>query len=260
MNPILLIKSRKPSVLVHMIVDQLLKPRVISFNKLKDLFTDKIGVEIGGPSNMFKPSGLIPLYTLAKQIDGCNFSTYTEWSGEIAAGKNTYRYVKGKSGHQFICDGVDVPIIPKHNYDFVLSCNNLEHIANPLKAVSNWIQLLKPTGGAIILVLPRKESNFDHKRPTTTFSHLLNDFQNNIGEDDLTVVEEVLRLHDLSLDPLAGGLENFKKRSLDNINNRCLHHHVFDLALMEEICNYFNLEVVLKESRVKDHIVIAKSR
>jgi hypothetical protein len=240
-----------------MIIDQLLKPRASGFDKIKGLFSDKTGIEIGGPSNMFKPTGLMPLYTLAKQVDGCNFSNYTQWSGQIEEGNNTYGYVKGKFGHQYICDGVDVPIIPKHSYDFILSCNNLEHIANPLKAVSNWIKLLKPTGGALVLVLPRKESNFDHRRPTTTFSHLLNDFENNIGEDDLTVMEEVFQLHDLSLDPLAGGLENFKKRSLDNINNRCLHHHVFDLALMEEICTYFKLDVVLKESRVKDHIIVA---
>lgn len=259
MNPLLLFKSRKPTILVQMIVDQLLKPRINGFDTIKDFFINKIGIEIGGPSNMFKPNGLMPLYTLAKQVDGCNFSTYTEWSGQIEPGNNSYQYTKKKNGHQYICDGVDVPIIPKHTYDFVLSCNNLEHIANPLKAVGNWIQLLKPTGGTIVLILPRKESNFDHRRPTTTLSHLIKDFESNIGEDDLTVMDEVLKYHDLSLDPLAGGLENFKKRSLDNINNRCLHHHVFDLNLMVEICTYFKLEVLLKETRIKDHIIVAKT-
>ena len=52
MNPLLLIKSRKPNVLVHMIVDQLLKPNVLGFNNIKSLFVDKIGIEIGGPSNI----------------------------------------------------------------------------------------------------------------------------------------------------------------------------------------------------------------
>ena len=245
-------------MLIQMIIDQLLKPRATGFDVNKQFFIDKIGIEIGGPSNIFRAKGLMPIYALAQQTDGCNFSSHTEWEGDIKEG-NTYLSEQGKYGHQFICDGVDVPIIPKGSYDFVLSCNNLEHIANPLKAVNNWIQLLKPTGGTIVLILPRKESNFDHRRPTTKLAHLKKDFENNIGEDDLTVMEEVLKYHDLSLDPLAGGLENFKKRSLDNINNRCLHHHVFDLDLMEEICNYFKLEVVLKESRVKDHIIVAKT-
>lgn len=179
--------------------------------------------------------------------------------GKVRLSQETHiNILKKKKGYQYICDGVDVPIIPKDKYDFVLSCNNLEHIANPLKAVSNWLQLLKPEGGLIVLVLPRKESNFDHKRPVTTFQHLLNDYQNNVGEDDLFVLDEVFQLHDLSLDPLAGGLENYKKRSLDNFNNRCLHHHVYDLALLKEICAFFQLEVLLTETRVKDHIIIAK--
>jgi hypothetical protein len=116
---------------------------------------------------------------------------------------------------------------------------------------------LKKEGGTLVLILPRKESNFDHRRPVTTFNHLLEDYKNDIGEDDLTALEEVLRLHDLRMDYRAEGMENFKKRSEDNFNNRCLHHHVYDLALLETICNYFKLKVVMKEVRVTDYIIVA---
>ena len=256
MNILKLLTVQRPSTLAKLFVQRLFNPTIKNFKKNEHLFLNKVGIEIGGPSNIFKSEALMPIYPLAAQIDGCNFSDNTAWEGEIKEGR-TYQSDKGKYGFQFICDGVDVPIIPKKAYDFVLSCNNLEHIANPLKAISNWIELLKPQGGLIVLILPKKESNFDHRRPVTTFSHLLEDYKNNIGEYDLTALEEVLRLHDLRLDYRAEGKENFAKRSQDNFNNRCLHHHVYNMDLLENICNYFNLKVVMKEVRVTDYIIVA---
>ncbi len=256
MNPLAIISNKKPSVLAQLVVEKLFDKKLKNFSSIEKYFLNKTGIEIGGPSRKFTTSQPIPLYDLAKKVDGCNFSSHTAWEGEIKPG-DTYEYQAGKMGHQYICDGVDVPIIPKGVFDFALSCHNLEHIANPMKAVENWIKLLKPNGSAILLVLPRKESNFDHKRPTTTFEHVLEDYKNDIGEDDLTHLPEILQLHDLRFDPMAGGLENFTKRSQDNINNRCLHHHVYSLDLLEKICLHFKLKVVLKESRVGDHVVVA---
>ena len=256
MNPLAIISNKKPSVLAQLVVEKLFDKKLKNFSSIEKYFLNKTGIEIGGPSRKFTTSQPIPLYDLAKKVDGCNFSSHTAWEGEIKSG-DTYEYQVGKLGHQYICDGVDVPIIPKGVFDFALSCHNLEHIANPMKAVENWIKLLKPNGSAILLVLPRKESNFDHKRPTTTFEHVFEDYKNDIGEDDLTHLPEILQLHDLRFDPMAGGLENFTKRSQDNINNRCLHHHVYSLDLLEKICLHFKLKVVLKESRVGDHVVVA---
>ena len=94
-------------------------------------------------------------------------------------------------------------------------------------------------------------------RPTALFEHLLTDYKNKVGEDDLTHIDEVLQLHDLSLDPPAGTYENFKERTLNNYQNRCLHHHVYDLNLLVQICNHFNLTVVAKKSLTADHIIVA---
>jgi hypothetical protein len=76
-------------------------------------------------------------------------------------------------------------------------------------------------------------------------------------EDDLTVLEEVLKLHDLQLDQRAGGFLKFEERSRNNFKNRCLHHHVFDLELLEQICLFFKLKVLIKETKVANHIVVA---
>ena len=250
--------TQKPLIYLQLVLQNKVFNKLNEFASLKEYFHNKKGIEIGGPSNMFKSSGLMPIYDIATTVDGCNFSETTTWEGTIKQGNN-YHYQSDKTGYQFICDGVDVPIIPKKQYDFALSCNNLEHIANPLKAVKNWLELLKDEG-TIVLVLPRKESNFDHKRPITTMQHLIQDFENNVGEDDLTCLEEVLKLHDLNFDPLAGSFENFKTRGLDNFNNRCLHHHVYDKDLLEKICQYFDLKILLSKQKIDNHIIIAKKK
>lgn len=200
----------------------------------------KAGLEIGGPSTLFKMT--LPIYQKVKNLDGVNFSTNTIWEGDIHCGSN-YNYFGNRRGTQYISDAIDLSQINENSYDFVLSSNCLEHIANPLKALVEWRRVIKPNG-SLILVLPNKISNFDHQRSTTTFDHILKDFDNNTSEYDLTHLEEILELHDLYMDPPAGNLADFKRRSLDNINNRALHHHVFNLNVMKSMLNYAGYEVI----------------
>jgi hypothetical protein len=51
------------------------------------------------------------------------------------------------------------------------------------------------------------------------------------------------------MDPPAGNFEAFTKRSLDNFNNRCLHHYVYDDKLLMDICNYFNCEYIYNKTQ-----------
>jgi len=113
-------------------------------------------------------------------------------------------------------------------------------------------------GGVILIIAPRKQSNFDHNRQITKFEHILDDYNKNIDETDLTHLDEILKLHDLEMDPPAGNYEQFKQRSLDNYKNRCLHHHVFDLEVMEKMLYYFNLKVIYKEQTNGNYIMIGK--
>ncbi len=169
-----------------------------------------------------------------------------------------FHYDNGlRSGHQYICDAVDLVSIPSLKYDFVISCNNLEHIANPLKAMNEWLRVTK-SGGLIFLVLPNKLINFDHKRRVTSFDHLLADFISDMKEDDKTHIDEILINHDLFLDPLAGNLHLFKERALNNLENRALHHHVFDLGLLIEIFTHLNIELVISGSTLTDHFILGK--
>ncbi|MCV7051541.1 methyltransferase domain-containing protein [Mycobacterium heidelbergense] len=221
--------------------------------KYRRFVEDKHGIEIGGPSALFKT--VLPLYRFVAGLDGVNFSTETVWEGNIEEGGN-FKYYYKRSGRQFISDATDLSEIAGARYDFLLSSNCLEHVANPIKALTEWKRVIKE-GGAMIVVLPNKQSNFDHRRPFTKFEHLLDDFTQDVGEDDLTHLDEILALHDLPMDPPAGDLEHFRQRSLKNFHNRTLHHHVFDIQLIEQILRYVGLEIIDMTTTRTDFFALA---
>lgn len=216
------------------------KPKPIKdFNVYKKYFKAKNGIEIGGLSQIFNNE--IPIYPIVKNVDGCNFSSQTVWEGQVKEGNN-YNFFESKKGYQYICEASDLKKIPSENYDFIISSHCLEHCANTLKTVKEWLRVVKK-GGILLFVLPDKRYTFDHNRSVTKFSHLLEDYIEEVNENDLTHLSEILKLHDLSMDAAAGNIEQFEERSMVNYNNRCLHHHVFDLELLKQIFEYNNIEI-----------------
>jgi hypothetical protein len=85
---------------------------------------------------------------------------------------------------------------------------------------------------------------------------MFRDFEQNVGEDDLTHLQEILEKHDLKRDPLAGSWENFKQRSLDNFSNRCLHHHVFNEHNSRELLLRAGFEVLTIDMANPFHICV----
>jgi len=219
-----------------------------------EILMGKHGIEIGGPSLAFKTT--LPIYELISSLDGVNFSNKTMWEGVIEGG-NTFNYYKGRLGKQFIADATDLKDIKSNTYDFLISSNCLEHVANTLKALDEWVRVIKPEG-YLLLVLPKKESNFDRKRPYTDFKHILTDYEGNIAEDDLTHLDEILLYHDLSRDIAAGNLAQFKQRSLSNLSNRGLHHHVFDQTLIEAIFSHYRIDMIQFDENRYDYFALGR--
>jgi len=225
-----------------------------AFFRQAGLFLGKVGLEIGGPSVIFQSKERLPVYTRAARIDGVNFASSTLWDPDIHEGNNYYRYAEDKVGHQFVLEASNLERIANNSYDFVLSSHSLEHSANPLQCLAEWVRVLKP-GGALVLVLPDSRFTFDHRRPTTSFQHLLDDYCNSTGEDDLTHLEEILSLHDRTLDPAAGTPEQFRSRSLHNLQNRALHQHVFDSRLVARCFRHLGISLLYEDVAPPHHLI-----
>jgi SAM-dependent methyltransferase len=206
---------------------------------LTKITKNKLGVEIGGPS-----FNVDDIYKNAASIDNIIFSKNTVWSNHT----DDYYYYNGKKGKVLINDAVNISHVEDETYDFYFSSHSLEHVANPLKAIYEALRVIK-NDGHIIVIVPEKSVCFDHKRSYSKFSTLLSQYEKNVGEDDLSTLPEILKNHDLSMDPPAGDLSNFTKRSLDNFNNRCLHHYVYSDKLLFEICAFFNCTYIYHETQ-----------
>ncbi|WP_394801023.1 methyltransferase domain-containing protein [Niabella ginsengisoli] len=180
-------------------------------------------------------------------MDGVNFNTSTVWEGNIEAGEN-YQYLQGyPKGTQLIAEAADLEGIANNSYDFLLSCHSLEHVANPIKALKRWHEILKP-GGSVYIIVPNKEVTFDKNRPYTTFEHLVADYKNNIDERDNTHVDEVLKLHSIADDEGVKDYEELEERMKNIFVNRCIHHHVFSLEVMKQALEYCNFKVMLQKT------------
>lgn len=247
------------SGLLDAVYRRVLPNRLACYKNLKPLFQGKIGLEIGGPSKIFKRGKSFPIYAIAARVDNCNFGHQTIWEGAVNEGA-TFHFDRLRApGNQYIAEATNLVQIASTSYDFVLSSHSLEHVANPLQALSEWSRVLKEKG-LLVLLVPHRDGTFDHRRPVTSLAHFIEDFEQQISEGDLTHMEEILRLHDLPMDLGAGDLEAFKQRSKENLENRCFHHHVFDTRLAVEVVHHLGLQILAVEVFLPFNILVVAQK
>ncbi|OGW76067.1 MAG: hypothetical protein A2Z72_01710 [Omnitrophica bacterium RBG_13_46_9] len=217
---------------------------------------NKNGLEIGGPSNIFRENDILPVYPFIANLDDYSFNRPVEHRGRLLREGFTYEYSKyKKKGYQYIGDAVDLAQIADNTYDFVMGSHISEHIANLFKAFGEWLRVLKD-GGAILLVIPHKDGTFDHRRPVTPIGHLIEDYRNDTKEDNLSHLEEVLSLTDIDRDPFVPDIDFLITRSKNNSSIRAMHHHVFDTSLVVSIFDYFKLQILALDQVMPHHIII----
>ena len=242
-----LIRRAKNTVRLVLVV------RLRSFRAVLPFVDGKKGLEIGGPSAVFEDAVRpLPIYSRVGSLDNCDFSRNTTW----ASHEEAYTFSPGKApGKNIFRDASNLSSVASHAYDFILSSHNLEHFANPVKALQEWKRVTRP-GGGLILVLPDYSKTFDHRRTPTTVDHMFEDFARDTQEDDLTHLPEILDKHDISMDPGLSSAEEFHRRSLDNFNNRCLHHHVFDETNSRELLTRCGMKVLAVEAAPPFHLFL----
>lgn len=254
-----ILKAQGVSGLLDIIFRHFIPRHLACYEHCCPFFQGKIGLEIGGPSGKFKWNGLLPIYTVADRIDNCNFSNKTTWEGRVTEGVTFHFNKRRMPGNQYVSEATNLSKITTASYDFVLSSHTLEHIANPLQALSEWTRVLKENG-LLVLVIPHKDGTFDHRRPVTSLAHLIQDFEQQVTEADLTHLEEILRLHDLAKDTGEGDFASFEQRSKQNLENRCLHHHVFDTSLAVELIHHIGLQIFAVEVLKPNDIVVVAQK
>jgi len=213
-------------------------------------------IEIGGPSTMFYTK--LPIYQNLRSLDVVNFSNSTVWEGNIQEGYNC-NYYGNRIAYQYISEASLLTNVNNNSYDAVISSHCLEHLANPIKGLMRWKQVLK-SGGFMLLILPHKIGNFDHKRKDTTFEHIMSDYKKDVDENDNTHFNEFIQLFDLEKKPGKKiTLEEHIQITKNNFKNREVHHHVFNKKLIDETLNFCNFEILDYLEEKEDLIIFCKN-
>ena len=199
----------------------------------------RVGLEIGGPSRLWATGHFLPVYAACQYIDGCNFATKTVWEGRIREGLYRCEGAHGE-GRQYIADAVDLAIFREFSYDFVLSCHCLEHIANPIRALKEWMRVLR-SGGFFILAVPHRDGLLPFLRPVTPLVHILDDYERNVAEHDMTHLEELIQANTKLKD--TASKQHERDTLLRNFEHRMMHHHCFDPILLVSLVDYIGMQV-----------------
>ena len=218
----------------------------------KHLFQNKDGVEFGGPSPIFKAGKSIPTYKVASSIDNVNYSESTFWS-KHSEGAEFNPYGQGIIGEEWIMDATNVPADFHKTYDFLQSNHVLEHIANPAKALLGWRTLLKDSG-VILIMVPDKRRTYDLDRPYSTLSHLVDQYKNDVGEDDKSKFQEVIELHRIEYDDVMLDKEDLKEKVMNNPNSRLIHQQLYTPEILSELLELCGFDMIGTEVFLPYHI------
>lgn len=210
-------------------------------------------LEIGGPSAVFGKAGLLPVYPVLARIDGVQWAAHTMWHDLEA--ERGYRPEGQPTGALHVIDGVGLDPFADDSYNVVLCSHVLEHIANPLRALAAWRRVTR-AHGHLLMVVPHMAGTFDHRRPLTPLSHMIEDLEREVGEDDLTHLDETLRLHDRSRDQEDAEDRVWAERRRANATRRVLHHHTFTTASLLALLDHAGLELRAAETRFPHDIYV----
>lgn len=159
-----------------------------------------------------------------------------------------------------IDDGEALASVKNNSFDFVIANHMIEHCQNPIKAISNFLRVLKP-GGIVYMGVPDKRYTFDLDRPLTSLEHLVRDYKEGPAWSKLFHYEEYIRYVD-KVDE-----SNFTER-LNYLLGKdySIHFHVWVPESFLELLQYcqqklnFAFEIELFKSNDFEILVILRKR
>jgi SAM-dependent methyltransferase len=70
-----------------------------------------------------------------------------------------------------VAAGDAIPL-PDNSVDFVINSHVIEHFYDPVKAIKEWLRLVRP-GGYVFMIVPHKERTPDKDRPRTPLAEII---------------------------------------------------------------------------------------
>ena len=216
-------------------------------------FKNKKGIEIAGPSWIFYQC--FPIYKYSNRVDNVNREITNPHNNADYINGEIYRYYFNKKGKSYTADASNLGF-EDSSYDFLVSRAVIEHIANPIKAIQEWRRVIKEDG-FIVVSAPDKRYTYDYLRRTTEFSHLIDDFENNVDEHDKTHFKEVTDLlHDQNMPEYKSLNGLADKYTSNNFQDRHTHHHVFSLDLLCKLISYSGFRVIYSSDRIPGELLV----
>lgn len=128
-----------------------------------------------------------------------------------------------------VSDAEIVPV-PDNTYDALITSHIFEHLKNPIKALLEWVRVIK-IGGYIYIVLPDKRFIFDKERDETAVLHMIYDYKNDVQEIS---IDHYIDFY-TKVDHLGGDIiekEYLRQKEIAGAN---IHVHCFTYESMMEL-------------------------
>ena len=81
-------------------------------------------------------------------------------------------------------DAETLATVADASFDFLIAGHVFEHMRNPMRALRDWLRVVRP-GGLVYLIVPDKRRTFDRHRVRTTLEHHILDYLHPSAERDL---------------------------------------------------------------------------
>ncbi len=89
------------------------------------------------------------------------------------------RHYPGGVHPDILSDSESFPTVEDDTFDFLIANHVLEHLTDPIRALTEWHRILRD-GGLAMVALPDKRYTFDVNRRRTPLSHLVADSHNTL--------------------------------------------------------------------------------
>ncbi len=122
-------------------------------------------------------------------------------------------------------DGQRLGTVADGSQDFVIANHFLEHCADPIGTLKNFLRVLRP-GGVLYLAVPDKRYTFDRDRPVTPLEHLRKDHEAGPDWSRRQHFEEWARLVDKVAEPAEAERHVERLLAMDY----SIHYHVWTQA------------------------------